>query len=597
MGDRTLTCTSISCGLWDYIQLGLVFKPYFTLTEPAKMTFKSKSIVFKTDSDQRLDISYYTIEAVAYESLPIPAMTITLREAPRFCESPCRALSMQEDDSFGMMASLLEDLFLSSRGPNWNRLPGLNMDHKKIAGSCLVYRILLKNGAKVDSQTKSFSGFRGMPRWTRRHINIYEPQESYVVDFELLLLQLAPTATPLPFAIRFHLQKLAQNGYLPPSKVVQLLPEIKRIFSRSGQRVGVDVIRKLLLQLPFAGPDAKAKYFNLQNLENLLQKNEEISNREGSYFEVTGEPERVAVIHKATVTPAGIYLHGPYLESNNRVLRKYPNHHDCFLRVQFCDEDGLQVYSNRDVSSKPVFDKFRKVLNNGFHIAGQHFNFLGFSHSSLRAQSCWFMAPFVHNGSLLYDREVIKDLGNFSNIRSPARCAARIGQAFSDTRDAIALDPEIVKEMPDVERNGRVFSDGVGTISMEALEQIWDGLLHGKKKPTVLQIRYQGRRLVSTAPRVLCTLIYLRSLFNTFTGRASCILFLGFLCVLLDMFPCIFACENIHPITCYIWFSANMPSRSKRNDSTRQSSQGQVNVLTSINDQISGIQLSRPRNM
>ena len=501
MGDRTLACTSISCGLWDYIQLGLVFKPYFTLTESAKMTFKSKSIVFKTDSSQRLDISYYTIEAVAYESLPIPAMTITLREAPRFFESPYRALSMQEDDPFSM-GSLLEELFLSS-GPAWIRLPGLDIDHKKIAGSCLVYRILLNKGATLDSHLKSFSEFRGMPRWVRRHIKIYEPQESYVDDFKQLLLQLAPTATPLPFAIRFQLQRLAQNGYLPPSKVVQLLPEIKRIFSRSGQRVGVDVIQKLLLQLPFVGPDAKAAYFNLQVLEQLMRRNEEISNRNGPYFEVTGEPERVAVIHKATVTPAGIYLYGPDRESNNRVLRKYPKHHDCFLRVQFCDEDGLQVYSNRDVSSKPLFDKFRKVLNKGFHIAGQHFSFLGFSHSSLRAQSCWFMAPFVHNGSLLYDREVIKDLGNFQHIHSPAKCAARIGQAFSDTRDAITLDPEVVKEMPDVERNGRVFSDGVGTISMEALEQIWDGLLHGKKKPTVLQIRYQGMCLVSTTPRVL----------------------------------------------------------------------------------------------
>jgi len=113
------------------------------------------------------------------------------------------------------------------------------------------------------------------------------------------------------------------------------------------------------------------------------------------------------------------------------------------------------------------------------------------------------MAPFVHNGSLLYDREVIKDLGNFRHIRSPAKCAARIGQAFSDTRDAITLDPDVVKEMPDVERNGRMFSDGVGTISIEALEQIWDGLLHGEKKPTVLQIRYQGMCLVSTTARVL----------------------------------------------------------------------------------------------
>ena len=501
MGSRTFACTSIECGLWDYVQLGLVFKPYFTLTESANMTFKWKSIVFKTDSGQRLDISYYTIEAVVYESLPIPAMTITLREAPRIFESPDRALNMQEDDPFSM-GSLLAELFMSY-GPSWIRLPGLDIDHEKIAGSCLVYRILLKKGVILDSQLKSFTESRGMPRWIRRQIKIHKPQESYVDDFNQLLLQLAPTATPLPFGIRFQLQKLAQNGYLPPSKVVQLLPEIKRIFSRSGQRVGVDVIRKLMLQLPFARPYANAAYFKLEILEQLLRRNEGIANRGGPYVEVTGVPERVAIIHKATVTPAGIYLHGPDRESNNRVLRKYPKHHDYFLRVQFCDEDGLQIYSNREVSSKPLFEKFKKVLNKGFRVAGQHFSFLGFSHSSLRAQSCWFMAPFVHNGSLLYDRELIKDLGNFSHIRSPARCAARIGQAFSDTRDAITLDPEVVKEMPDVKRNERVFSDGVGTISMEALEQIWDGLLHGKRKPTVLQIRYQGMCLNSATHRLL----------------------------------------------------------------------------------------------
>lgn len=47
-----------------------------------------------------------------------------------------------------------------------------------------------------------------------------------------------------------------------------------------------------------------------------------------------------------------------------------------------------------------------------------------------------------------------------------------------------------MKEMPDVERNGRIFSDGVGTISMEALKQVWDGMRAGR--PTVLQIRFQG---------------------------------------------------------------------------------------------------------
>jgi hypothetical protein len=498
---RTLPCTSISCGLWDYVESELVFVPYFTLAESATMTFNAKSIVFKMQTSQQVDISYYGIKAVAWEGLPIPAITFTLREAPRFFQShdPIVATLPTDLDSLPAdFASMVDSIFgddnLSDRsGPDWNRLPGLNGDHQKIAGSCLVYRLLLTEWSELENRIYDLGRIRGMPPMIRRHTIDRQPIQLYGVEFSRLLQLLSLTTTALPFAIKFQLQKLAQNGYLPPSKVIDLLPEVRRMSLRSDKCVCVNAIRRLFLQIPFAGPDTEPGCFKLQVLMNLLRKNEQLSKRDSLYLKEPARSENVAIIHKATVTPAGIYLYGPDMESNNRVLRKYPAHHDCFLRVQFSDEDGMPVQFNPRASNKPIYDRFREVLSKGIHIADQHFAFLGFSHSSLRAQSCWFMAPFIHNGCLLFDREVIKGLGDFSHIRSPAKCAARIGQAFSDTRDAIALAPGVVEEMKDVERNGRVFSDGVGTISREALEQIWDGLLAGKdKKPTVLQIRYQG---------------------------------------------------------------------------------------------------------
>ncbi len=191
MDDRILACTSIMCGLWDYIESGLVFKPYFTLTEPASITFNSKSIVFKTDSSQRLDISYYSIEAFAYEGLPVPAMTFTLREAPRFSESAYRVIYTQQNDFRNIMESVFEDLHLFSRqGPDWNRLPGLNREHQKITGSCLVYRILLTKQAKLDDQIKAFTQTRGITSMVRRHINVCEPREPYATDFNKLVLLL-----------------------------------------------------------------------------------------------------------------------------------------------------------------------------------------------------------------------------------------------------------------------------------------------------------------------------------------------------------------------------------------------------------------------
>jgi hypothetical protein len=204
-----------------------------------------------------------------------------------------------------------------------------------------------------------------------------------------------------------------------------------------------------------------------------------------------------AMIHRAVVTPAGIYLYGPDPEPMNRVLRKYALHHEYFLRMEFTDEDGQPVRFNPRVSNDAIFhQRFKSVLEKGFSIAGRKFDFLGFSHSSLRSQACWFMEPFTHNGSLLYDRMLIKELGDFSKIRCPAKCAARIGQAFSETPIVITLAPGVVRAMKDVQRNGRVFSDGVGTISRSIMHKIWEALPKIRNlKPTCFQIRFQGTHL------------------------------------------------------------------------------------------------------
>lgn len=125
--------------------------------------------------------------------------------------------------------------------------------------------------------------------------------------------------------------------------------------------------------------------------------------------------------------------------------------------------------------------------------------FLGFSHSSLRAQTCWFMAPFVWDGELRYARAVIKDLGDFSAIRSPAKCAARIGQAFSQTFSSVDVPRDAFRSLAEVERLDqqgirRVFSDGVGTCSRSILDKIWAAYAPSRAlKPTVCQIRYAGQ--------------------------------------------------------------------------------------------------------
>lgn len=139
--------------------------------------------------------------------------------------------------------------------------------------------------------------------------------------------------------------------------------------------------------------------------------------------------------------------------------------------------------------------RFKTFLDDTYIIAGQGYSFLGFSHSSLRSQACWFMASFVSDDMVLMHAPlVIKRLGDFSAIRSPAKCAARIGQAFTDTTGTVEISVNMLSKLDEVERNERVFSDGCGTMSFELAERIWQ--VYGQArtlKPTVFQIRYAGQ--------------------------------------------------------------------------------------------------------
>lgn len=151
-------------------------------------------------------------------------------------------------------------------------------------------------------------------------------------------------------------------------------------------------------------------------------------------YELTKRHVHINLIHKILVTPCGVYLHGPEPEPTNRVLRRYASHIDNFARVVFQDEDGSSVRYDPGASQDVIYhERFKGVLDGGVIIAGRVFSFLGFSHSSLRSQSCWFMSPMIMEGGMKLPNHILKELGDFKNIRVPAKCAARIGQNFTDT--------------------------------------------------------------------------------------------------------------------------------------------------------------------
>lgn len=491
----TFHCSSASCGVWTYAKADLVYAPQ--VRWPAVngvVKFGERTLILTFRSGQRIEFHYSGISNITMETGSVSSFIISMIQPPQFFESITDPLTQ-----------LMEQLNLQPpnlpqkrNGPDRHRLSSLGGEHEPISGICYVYRIVLAetDSYELEDRMHNLRKAHGLPFIIHRRTEIFYQLEPLATGFAKLQDTLSSLKIGFPFELKFQIQKLVQNNYLLPSVVIGLLPEITRMTERSPISVCISAIRKLFMQIPFPGTDIEAEQFQLESIVDLLRDNENYYNTEGVSLDEIGTKERsenVAIIHRVKITPSGTLLYGPEPENNNRVLRKYPHHHDYFLRVQFCDEDGQSVRFSSRVSLDRIFNgRFKKVLRDGIKIADRIYTFLGFSHSSLRAQTCWFMAPFFYENSLMIGQMLIHDLGDFSTIRSPAKCAARIGQTFSDTPIAVPIDPKVVVEVNDVEKNGRVFSDGVGTMSTSIMQAIWSKLSKGGGKPTCFQIRYAG---------------------------------------------------------------------------------------------------------
>lgn len=144
-----------------------------------------------------------------------------------------------------------------------------------------------------------------------------------------------------------------------------------------------------------------------------------------------------------------------------------------------------------------------KRKKNGFKIAGREFQFLGYSQSQLHSHSVFAFSSFQHpdpsHGFVTADL-IRARVGVFDKtIEYPAWYAARVAQAFSATEDSVALLRDQWEEVPDIKRNGRTFTDGVGTISPQLAQQIWETLCahrniehNGPFYPAAFQIRFGG---------------------------------------------------------------------------------------------------------
>jgi RNA-dependent RNA polymerase len=163
----------------------------------------------------------------------------------------------------------------------------------------------------------------------------------------------------------------------------------------------------------------------------------------------------------AIVTPSMLYVATPTVETSNRIIRQYIEYEDRFLRVKFTDEkhEG-RVNSQDDNKFDEIFTRIKRAMTNGIVIGDRRYEFLAFGNSQFREHGAYFFASTDN----LNAADIRTWMGSFNHIQIVSKYAARLGQCFSTTR-AINGTAVKVETMPDIERNGYKFTDGVGKIS------------------------------------------------------------------------------------------------------------------------------------
>lgn len=389
-GPLVFAVTSISCGHTAFVADDLVYIPEVEFQDTGVAKFTNQTLLIKLESHRVIKIPLETVQDLVCSFQH--TLTLTLAEEPSFFQD------------LGELDSLMRQLAISAGGrptnlgPTRTRLSALDDQHAKVVGQCLVYQLRVADD--------------DLPRkiWSLKKHDVVP-----AVSYDLLTLRTAPLhlgpssvamskllkdlaidahRDQLPFGILFQLQALAVNAYYHPGTVLALAKHLRKVFLAdkiAGRRpISVGSMKKLMKETPWPKPHGDPSMFEVQPIVEYLREVEDKMASHEVYRQGLAAPTRnLASVHRVTVTPTRSTLHGPELEAKNRILRKYPNHHEYFLRVQFCDENGEDLYFNPKVSNDKVYDRFREVFQKGVVIAGRKYEFLGFSHSSLRSHSAW----------------------------------------------------------------------------------------------------------------------------------------------------------------------------------------------------------------
>ncbi|KAJ7102228.1 RNA-directed RNA polymerase 2 [Mycena belliarum] len=343
--------------------------------------------------------------------------------------------------------------------------------------------------------------------------NIYD-SELYTEHRKLfspeVLARVQEAIKKLRWTVAFQVEALFRNLNLDATEVLEILPLVRQLAKAKGRSYTTLFLRHFATR-------ARSWTFDTETSQTVTRF---FSQSETEYAGCPAkapslDPTDTSIFQSlhVVISPTTIYLEGPF--RSNRVIRSFHSQsHDSFLRVSFVDEGGLQYRWDRELDCV-AFTRRRVgefLIDKGLTIAGRHFDFLAYSQSALKEHAVWFVRPFLDvdgERTMVNAQSIIDNLGSFDGLEfdpklryCPARYAARISQAFTAT-DSTSVEVEEILQLPDISTpSGEyVFTDGVGTMSLELAEAIWVQLRSSKRRnrrvknhPRALQIRFQGSK-------------------------------------------------------------------------------------------------------
>ena len=213
--------------------------------------------------------------------------------------------------------------------------------------------------------------------------------------------------------------------------------------------------------------------------------------------------EHLVKVRRLLLTPTVVRALSAEHIVGNRVVREFGV--DRFVRVVLRDEDMELLSASAYALQKPV-----KVINDFLRqdlaIGDRRYHFLGCSNSQMREHGFWMYAS---DGKHTVD-SIRRWMGDLSHERCVATYVSRLGQFFSASKKAVSVEKRFKRLIPDVQRHGYCFTDGIGKISSSLSKKVEKTLCN-----TANHVKIKLANLIYIAWSLYCTLIAFKCAFAT----------------------------------------------------------------------------------